>query len=51
MDGACGIYGRDEKCIKILVEKPEGKIYEWEYNVKQLGCEVMDWIHLVHWVL
>jgi len=25
MGGACSTHGRDEKCIKFLVKKPEGK--------------------------
>jgi len=52
--GACVIYGRQERCIRLLVERPEGKgllrrpRYSWEENIKmnlqELGWAGMDWI-------
>jgi hypothetical protein len=47
---------RDERCIKILVGKPEGKRprgrhrHRWENNIRmdfwEIGWEGVDWIHL-----
>jgi hypothetical protein len=40
MGGACSTYGREERCIRGLVEKPEGKRpfgrprRGWENNIK-----------------
>jgi len=40
MGGACSMYGIDEKCIKFLLGKPEGKrtlvrtCRRWEDNIK-----------------
>jgi hypothetical protein len=48
--------GRDEKCIKMLFEKPEGKRplgrhrRRWENSIRmslrEIGWEGVDWIHL-----
>jgi hypothetical protein len=56
MGGACGAHGGDEKCIKILVRKPEGKRplerprRRYENNIKMSIWEKcsggVDWIHL-----
>ena len=56
MDGACGTFGGEERCIQGLVGKPEGKRplgrprRRWEYNTKmdfqEVGCGGMDWIGL-----
>jgi hypothetical protein len=35
MSGTCSTHGRDEKCLKVLVRKPEGK--------KQLGRRRRRW--------
>jgi len=41
MGGTCRVYGRQEKCIRILVGKPEGKGphvrsgHIWEDSVKR----------------
>jgi hypothetical protein len=50
------MYGRDEKCLKHLGLKPEGKRplrrpgCRWENNIRmdlgEIGCEAVDWIHL-----
>jgi hypothetical protein len=29
-----------------LVGKPEGKRHRCEYNIKEIECEGVDWIHL-----
>jgi hypothetical protein len=49
-------HGRDERCIKILVGKPEGRRplgrprRRWEDNIKvdlwEIGFGDVDWIHL-----
>jgi hypothetical protein len=49
------MHGRDEKFIKILVGKPEGKTTRgrttcrWEDNIKmhlgEIGRQSVDWIH------
>jgi hypothetical protein len=46
---------RDEKCIKILLGKPEGKRprgrprHRWENNIRtdfrEIAWESVDWIH------
>jgi len=51
------VYGREERRIRVLVGKPEGKKplgrprRKWEDNIKmdlqEVGCGVMDWIKLV----
>jgi len=56
MGGACGTYGGQERCIRGLNGKPEGKRplgrpwRRWEDNIKmdhqEVGCGVMDWIEL-----
>jgi hypothetical protein len=56
MDRACSTDGRDEKCINILVEKPEGKRplgrprRRWEHNIRmdlrEIRWEGVDWMHL-----
>ena len=52
MGGACGTYGRQEKCYRVSVRKSEGKRplgrprHRWEDNIKmdlqEVGCEDMD---------
>jgi hypothetical protein len=39
MGGACIPHERNEKCIKMLVGKPEGRR-------REIGWEAVDWIHL-----
>jgi hypothetical protein len=40
MGGACGTYGRGERCAQVVGGKPEGKRplgrprHRWEYNIK-----------------
>jgi hypothetical protein len=55
MGGACGTYGRQERCIQGLVERPDGRPIErprrrWEDNIKmnfqEVGWGGMDWIDL-----
>jgi hypothetical protein len=56
MDGTCSAHGSDEKCEKILVQKPGGKRTLgrrrriWEDNIKmdlrEIGFGGVDWIHL-----
>ena len=56
MGGACSAYGGEERCIQVLVGKPEGKRplgrprRRWEDNIKmdlqEVGCGGMDWIEL-----
>jgi hypothetical protein len=56
MGGECSTHGRNEKLIKILVEKPEGKRTlgrprrRWEGNIRmdlrEMGWEGVDWIHV-----
>jgi hypothetical protein len=56
MGGACGTSGRDEKCVHVLVGKPEGKRLlgrprrRWEDNIRmdfrEIGWECVGWIHL-----
>jgi hypothetical protein len=56
MDRACSTHGRDEKCIRILVRKPEGKrplgrtSRRWLNNIRmhfsQVSLEGVEWIHL-----
>jgi hypothetical protein len=51
------MYGKDEKCVKILVRKPEmkrplGRVRrKWEDNIRmdlrKIEWEVVDWIHVV----
>jgi hypothetical protein len=58
MGGTCNIHGGDEKVIQNLSCKSEGKKpfgtprLEWEDNIKidlkVIGCEDVDWIHVVH---
>jgi len=57
MGGPCSTNGRNEKFIKILVRKPNGKRTLrrprciWEGNIRmdlrEIGWEDVDWIHLV----
>jgi hypothetical protein len=52
MGGTCSTCGRDERCIQVLVGKPEGKIslgrsrHKWEDNInmdlREVGCGGMD---------
>jgi len=59
LGGVYSTHCSDENANVILVGKPEEKRLSrrWEYNVKmnlkQLGCEGVDWIKLaqnrVHW--
>ena len=56
MGVACSAYGGEERCIRVLVGKPEGKRSlgrprrRWEDNIKmhlqEMGCGGMDWIEL-----
>jgi hypothetical protein len=56
MSGACGTHGRQEKCLRVLVDRPEGKRplgrpgHGWEDNIKvnlqAVGWRGMDWIDL-----
>jgi hypothetical protein len=56
MGGACSANGWEERRMRILVEKPEGKRSlwiarcRWEDNIKmdlqEEGCGGMDWIEL-----
>ena len=56
MGGTCSTYGGEERCIQLLVGKPEGKRpierprHRWEDNIKidiqEVGCGGMDWIEL-----
>jgi hypothetical protein len=56
MGGECSTHGRDEKYIKNLIGKPEGKRPRGrrrcgsEDNIKmdlrEIGWKVVDWIHL-----
>jgi hypothetical protein len=47
VSGACSTYGKDEKCTKILISKPEGKRshgrhrFKWEYNIRMDLREIM----------
>jgi len=53
---ACSAYAREERRIKVLVGKPEGKRplgrlrHRWENNMKmdlqEVGCGGLDWIEL-----
>jgi hypothetical protein len=57
MGGACSTYGRDEKCVHILVGNPEGKRplgkprRRWEDNIRmdlgEIVWEIIGWIHLI----
>jgi hypothetical protein len=56
MGGTCSMHGTDEKCIKCLCWKPEGKKQlgrprrRWKDNIRmglrEIGSEGVDWIHL-----
>jgi hypothetical protein len=56
MDRACGMKGREEECIRILVEKQEGKrplgrtrrkrVDNINVDLREIGCGGMDWIDL-----
>jgi hypothetical protein len=56
VEGACSIYGREERVCRVLVGKPEGKRplgrlrCRWEDNIKmdlqELGCRGLDWTEL-----
>jgi hypothetical protein len=56
MGRACGLYGGEEKCRRILLGKREGKRplgrhrHRWKANIKmdlkEVGQEGMDWLHL-----
>jgi len=58
MGGACSACEGEERCIRALVGKHEGKRpldrhrCRWEDNIKidlqEVGCEGMDWIELAH---
>jgi hypothetical protein len=47
MGGECGMYWRQERCIEVLVWKPEGKIplrrrrHRWDNNIKM---DLQKWI-------
>jgi hypothetical protein len=52
------MHGSKEICIKVLIEKPEGKMpfrrsrHGWEGNmkmdIKEIGWENMDCVYLAH---
>jgi hypothetical protein len=50
MGGAYRTYGGEERCIHVLVGKPEEKRARrtWKDNIKmdlfEVGCEGLDWI-------
>jgi len=54
--GECSTYGGEDRCIRVLVGKPEGKgplgrpRRKWDDNIKKglqdVGCGGMDWIDL-----
>ena len=56
MGGACSAYGGQERYIRVLVGKPEGKRplgiprRRWDNNIKmdlqEVGCGGMNWIKL-----
>jgi len=56
MSGACGKHGRQEKCVRVLVYRPEGKSslgrpgHGWENNIKmhlqEVGWGGLDWTDL-----
>jgi hypothetical protein len=56
MGRTCGTYGGEERCIRALVGKPEGRRplerprRRWENNIKtdlrEVGCGGIDWIDL-----
>ena len=56
MDGVCSAYGGEERRIRVLVGKHEGKRllgilrHRWEDNIRKdlqdVGCVGMDWIEL-----
>jgi len=59
MAGACSMYGGDERRIKDLVGKPEGKRslgrprHRWENNInmnlQEVECGGRDWIELAQY--
>jgi len=48
MDGACSMYGLEERCIWVLVGKPEGKRplgrhrHRWDSNIK-MDLQEVGW--------
>jgi len=54
MSGTCGTHGGQERCIRVLVDRPKGKRllgrpgHGWEDNIKmnlqEVGWGDMDWI-------
>jgi hypothetical protein len=56
MGGACGMYGREQRCNRVLVGRPEGKRplrrprFRWEdrtkMDLKEVGWGGIDWIVL-----
>jgi hypothetical protein len=55
MSGTCSVYGGNEKCLKILVWEPEGKIpirkkCRWKdiinTCIKEIWCEIAEWIQV-----
>jgi len=56
MGGACSAYGEKRGIDRVLVGKPEGKIPlgrprrrsedDIKMDLKEVGCEGMDWIEL-----
>jgi hypothetical protein len=56
MRGACSAHGEDEKCVQILVGKPEGKRPlgrpkrrrddNIEMDLKEIGLNDVNWIHV-----
>jgi hypothetical protein len=52
MGGACGTYGKEERCVQDFGWEPEGKRplgrqrCRYEINIQELGCGGVDWIEL-----
>jgi hypothetical protein len=54
--GTCGTHGGGERCLQVLVGRPEGKRplgrprSRWEDNIKmdlrEIGIDGTNWIHL-----
>ena len=48
MDGACGMYGGEERCTQVSVGKPEGKRplgrtrHRWDSNIK-MDLQEVGW--------
>jgi hypothetical protein len=59
MGGACSAYVEGERCVQVLVGKPEGKRplgrprLRWKDNItmdlQEVGCGGMDWIKVAEY--